>query len=82
MQRLTTYRDSEGMHTLWRFSNGIYELENHTTGRTCEIDRDIALGILHYHGHNSRRVYVPTLSERYDRPPQMHQFGYNVFAWE
>lgn len=81
MKRLTTYHDSEGLHTLWAIASGEYKLENHATSELRNAERAEALAIIHRHGYN-RRVYVPSLSERWERPVKMREIEPGVFSWE
>ena len=81
MKRLTTYHDSQGLHTLWAVASGSYKLENHTSNELRNADKAEALAIIHKHGYN-RRVYVPGLSERWERPPKMKEIEAGVFSWE
>ena len=81
MKRLTTYHDSQGLHTLWAISSDNYKLENHSANELRNATTAEALAIIHKHGYN-RRVYVPSPSERWERPKAMKELEAGVFSWE
>lgn len=80
MIQLCTYHDSEGYHTLWKFSDG-YRLENHALGgATHAIPKDEALTILRRYGYR-RQAYAPTPLEKCQRPSKMREVEPGVFSW-